>query len=142
MPPPSPNRYPVLASQAPKICDEIVKLQAAGETFISFEYYPPRTEEGVKALINRMGRMKLQEPLYADVTWGAGGSTSDLTFDLVKIMTETHGLTANMHLSAFVWWFSAHMPSAHIRGPASPVFLSSIMCSSLPACLPGGGVCV
>ena len=32
----------------------------------------------------RLGRMKLQDPLYADFTWGAGGSTADLTLELTK----------------------------------------------------------
>lgn len=41
----------------------------------------------------------LAEPLYADVTWGAGGSTSDLTLDMcIKLKTD-YGFEPNMHLT-------------------------------------------
>jgi hypothetical protein len=39
------------------------------------------------------------DPLYADVTWGAGGSTSDLTLDMCVRMKEEYGLVPNMHLT-------------------------------------------
>ena len=81
-----------------KINEEILKLQAADAKFIAFEYFPPRTDEGVANLVTRMGRMKHQDPLYVDVTWGAGGSTSDLTFDLVS-KAKTAGMESNMHLT-------------------------------------------
>ena len=55
--------------------------------FIAFEYFPPRTEQGVQNLYERFDRMKNQKPLYMDVTWGAGGSTSDLTVELCKNMS-------------------------------------------------------
>jgi methylenetetrahydrofolate reductase (NADPH) len=43
--------------------------------------------------------MAAQQPLYADMTWGAGGSTSDLTLDLCTKMTYDAGMVANMHLT-------------------------------------------
>jgi len=39
------------------------------------------------------------EPLYADVTWGAGGSTSDLTLELCTKLKQEHGFEVNMHLT-------------------------------------------
>lgn len=39
------------------------------------------------------------EPLYADVTWGAGGSTSDLTLDMCVKMKTEYGMVPNMHLT-------------------------------------------
>lgn len=38
-------------------------------------------------------------PLYVDFTWGAGGTTSDLTMDLCVKAQETYGYVANMHLT-------------------------------------------
>jgi methylenetetrahydrofolate reductase (NADPH) len=38
------------------------------------------------------------DPLYADITWGAGGSTSDLTLEIAVKMKEA-GLEPNMHLT-------------------------------------------
>jgi len=69
------------------------------KTWYSFEYFPPRTEDGVKNLKNRMARMKTLNPLFMDFTWGAGGSTSDLTMQLVEHCKNVTGCTANMHLT-------------------------------------------
>lgn len=60
---------------------------------------PPRTDDGVKNLYNRIGRMAAQKPLYADVTWGAGGSTSDLTLELCIEAQRRFDLNTNMHLT-------------------------------------------
>lgn len=68
-------------------------------TFTSVEYFPPRTDEGVKNLKARMERMKnSMELLFTDITWGAGGSTADLSLDLALYMHNT-GHVANMHLT-------------------------------------------
>lgn len=39
------------------------------------------------------------DPLYADVTWGAGGGTSDLTLELCVKMRNEYGMEPNMHLT-------------------------------------------
>lgn len=39
------------------------------------------------------------KPLYADMTWGAGGSTSELTLELCKKIQHQYGMPANMHLT-------------------------------------------
>ena len=38
-------------------------------------------------------------PLYVDFTWGAGGSTSDLTLELAVQAKKRYGLEPNMHLT-------------------------------------------
>lgn len=55
--------------------------------------------QGVKNLMNRMGRMKAMKPLFVDFTWGAGGSTADLTLELTLRAKNEHGLVPNMHLT-------------------------------------------
>ena len=50
----------------------------------SFEYYPPKTDVAVDNLIDRIDRMAALDPLWVDVTWGAGGTTSDLTLEICK----------------------------------------------------------
>eukprot|EP00929_Paragymnodinium_shiwhaense_P098713 TRINITY_DN601_c0_g1_i2.p1 TRINITY_DN601_c0_g1~~TRINITY_DN601_c0_g1_i2.p1 ORF type:complete len:810 (-),score=284.55 TRINITY_DN601_c0_g1_i2:326-2755(-) len=69
------------------------------KTWYSFEYFPPRTEDGVKNLKKRMDRMKQLNPLFMDFTWGAGGSTSDLTLTLCDHCKNVTGMPANMHLT-------------------------------------------
>lgn len=76
-----------------------VKDCTSDDPFIAFEYYPPRSESGVIALEKRMQRMKQLGPMYVDFTWGAGGTTSDLTIDLCVKAQEKFGYVANMHLT-------------------------------------------
>lgn len=82
-----------------KISDILHERSESDGPFIAFEYYPPRTPAGVENLRKRLHRMKTQRPLYVDVTWGAGGSTSDLTLDLCVEAQNSIGITANMHLT-------------------------------------------
>lgn len=67
---------------------------------ISFEFFPPKTEEGDRALLERTipALMKLK-PDYCSVTYGAGGSTRDKTLMIVDRIQKEHGLTAMMHLT-------------------------------------------
>jgi len=67
--------------------------------YVAFEYFPPRTAEGVTTLQKRFVRMASQAPAYADVTWGAGGATSDTTLDLCVRMKTESGMEPNMHLT-------------------------------------------
>lgn len=69
------------------------------KAWIAFEFFPPKTELGVKNLYKRLERMQAQAPLYVDFTWGAGGSTSDLTLELAHQTQERFGMVSNMHLT-------------------------------------------
>jgi hypothetical protein len=51
------------------IIQKIKKLQAEGKVFYSFEYFPPKTREGVENLYERLDRMSSLEPLFMDLTW-------------------------------------------------------------------------
>eukprot|EP00808_Paulinella_micropora_P022546 g64099.t1 len=85
----------------PKISELIAKREAEKKSFYSFEYFPPKTEEGVKNLharLEKMSKYKPMGPLFMDVTWGAGGSTSDLTVDLCTFIQKKCG-EANMHIT-------------------------------------------
>lgn len=83
----------------PLIIDKIAAKTAAEETFFSFEYFPPKTEGGVANLYDRVARMARVEPLFVDVTWGAGGTTSALTLDLSGNLQQYLGLDVMMHLT-------------------------------------------
>jgi len=65
----------------------------------SFEYFPPKTPGGIEALYNRVYRMGRQGPLFVDLTWGAGGSTSDLTLSMSTNFKKYMGVEVNMHLT-------------------------------------------
>eukprot|EP00403_Amphidinium_massartii_P016951 CAMPEP_0178411146 /NCGR_PEP_ID=MMETSP0689_2-20121128/21345_1 /TAXON_ID=160604 /ORGANISM="Amphidinium massartii, Strain CS-259" /LENGTH=816 /DNA_ID=CAMNT_0020032345 /DNA_START=84 /DNA_END=2534 /DNA_ORIENTATION=+ len=74
-------------------------IAAKKSTWFSFEYFPPKTDDGVKNLKNRIARMRKLEPLFTDFTWGAGGSTSDLTMALCDAAKNDLNCVANMHLT-------------------------------------------
>jgi len=79
-----------------KISDLVAKTPAG---WFSFEYFPPKTAEGVENLKKRIVRMKGLGPLFTDFTWGAGGSTSELTLQLTSAAKNEFGTVANMHLT-------------------------------------------
>lgn len=82
-----------------KIIDKLNQNIADKRTSFSFEYFPPKTNEGVNNLYERLQRMLLVEPLWIDVTWGAGGTTSELTLEICENAQNYCGLETMMHLT-------------------------------------------
>jgi methylenetetrahydrofolate reductase (NADPH) len=82
-----------------KIIDKLfAKIEEKQPTY-SFEYFPPKTLEGVTNLYERLQRMQLVDPLWIDVTWGAGGSTSAITLEICENSQNFCGLETMMHLT-------------------------------------------
>ena len=77
--------------------DEIIATRA--EPVFSFEFFPPKTEEGERNLQTALRELGPLEPSYVSVTYGAGGSTRDRTIEIVKSLKDEHGLEAMAHLS-------------------------------------------
>jgi methylenetetrahydrofolate reductase (NADPH) len=82
-----------------KIIKKIEKAIQQKRTFCSFEYFPPKTPQGVNNLYDRFERMALLGPEFIDVTWNAGGVTSDLTIEICSNAQTVYGLETNMHLT-------------------------------------------
>jgi methylenetetrahydrofolate reductase (NADPH) len=57
----------------PKLIESINERIQDGEPFFSLEFFPPRTASGAVNLISRFDRFAKGEPLFIDITWGAGG---------------------------------------------------------------------
>jgi len=73
---------------------------AAGKPVISFEFFPPKTEEGDRLLLEKtIPALLATKPDYCSVTYGAGGSTRDKTLMIVDRIQREHGLTAVAHLT-------------------------------------------
>ncbi len=69
-------------------------------TTISFEFFPPKTDEASAELFQTISSMQALKPAFVSVTYGAGGSTRERTHDLVvRIIRETK-LTAVSHLTS------------------------------------------
>eukprot|EP00444_Apocalathium_aciculiferum_P038067 CAMPEP_0183485708 /NCGR_PEP_ID=MMETSP0370-20130417/179564_1 /TAXON_ID=268820 /ORGANISM="Peridinium aciculiferum, Strain PAER-2" /LENGTH=465 /DNA_ID=CAMNT_0025679013 /DNA_START=18 /DNA_END=1414 /DNA_ORIENTATION=- len=79
-----------------KVSDLIAQTKPG---WFSFEYFPPKTDEGVKNLHKRINRMTTLGPLFTDFTWGAGGSTSELSLQLTSWAKNEAGTVSNMHLT-------------------------------------------
>lgn len=65
----------------------------------SFEFFPPRTREGAEQLYKTMLDLVLLRPSYVSVTYGAGGSTRELTHGLIIRIREHTGLTVVSHMT-------------------------------------------
>ncbi|MDB6068736.1 MAG: Methylenetetrahydrofolate reductase [Pedosphaera sp.] len=73
---------------------------AAGQPVISFEFFPPKTDEGDRNLLeNTIPALLKLKPDFCSVTYGAGGSTRDKTLMIVDRIQREHGLTAMLHLT-------------------------------------------
>jgi methylenetetrahydrofolate reductase (NADPH) len=77
----------------------IVDRLNAGKPIFSFEFFPPKTEEGVRALYRTAEELAALQPAYVSVTYGAGGSTRELTVDLVGRIKQEIGLETMAHLT-------------------------------------------
>ncbi len=71
---------------------------AEQETTYSFEFFPPKTAESAEKLYTTIARLEELKPSFVSVTYGAGGSTRELTHDLVVRIQET-SLEAISHLT-------------------------------------------
>ena len=65
----------------------------------SFELFPPRTPEGVAKLPGVIGQLAAVRPNYFSVTYGAGGSDQDGTYQTIVTVVEQTGVEAAPHLT-------------------------------------------
>ena len=65
---------------------------------ISFEFFPPKTEEGIIKLREARKQLALMQPKFFSVTFGAGGSTKDRTMETV-LEIQSEGFEAAPHIS-------------------------------------------
>ncbi|MFQ5353274.1 MAG: methylenetetrahydrofolate reductase [NAD(P)H] [Candidatus Binatia bacterium] len=65
----------------------------------SFEFFPPKTDEGRKTLLTTIADLKTLEPDFVSVTYGAGGSTRDRTVELVAYIKNELRIEAMAHIT-------------------------------------------
>ncbi|RMZ21359.1 hypothetical protein D0859_14627 [Hortaea werneckii] len=82
-----------------KLTDKIAALPPDANYF-SLEFFPPKTQQGFANLHARLSRMaQALRPLFVNVTWGAGGSTSAKSLALAELTQRSLQLTTCLHLT-------------------------------------------
>ena len=65
----------------------------------SFEFFPPKDEDGVERLFQTISELQQDDPGFVSVTYGAGGSTRTRTIEVVKRIRNETGLEPMAHLT-------------------------------------------
>ncbi|WP_129126690.1 methylenetetrahydrofolate reductase [Geomonas oryzae] len=79
-----------------KIVEKMDRLQ---KQFISLEFFPPKDKNEWPAFFRVADRLAQLQPLFASVTYGAGGSTKGDTLEIVSRLRNEHGLDTMAHLT-------------------------------------------
>ncbi|HEY2140849.1 MAG TPA: methylenetetrahydrofolate reductase [NAD(P)H] [Solirubrobacteraceae bacterium] len=77
----------------------IDQILAAGGPVFSFEFFPPKTDQGERNLYAALAELRTLDPSFVSVTYGAGGSTREKTIEIVKRIREEYGLEAMAHFT-------------------------------------------
>ena len=68
-------------------------------TTISFEFFPPKSNDAWESLYSTIAELERYKPSFVSVTYGAGGSTREMTHDLVVRLKETTACDPIPHLT-------------------------------------------
>ncbi len=74
-------------------------LATSDEPVFSFEFFPPKTEQGERNLYDALEELKRLDPAFVSVTYGAMGSTRDKTIEIVTRIKRDFGLEAMAHFT-------------------------------------------
>ncbi len=75
------------------------RLEAGGPTF-SFEFFPPKTDEGERQLWQAIRQLEPLRPSFVSVTYGAGGSNRDRVVEITERIATDTTLLPMAHLTA------------------------------------------
>jgi len=77
----------------------IAKILDQNQPSFSFEFFPPKTEKASTQLFSEIAKLNVLKPSFVSVTYGAGGSTRDLTHQLITKLQKETELTIVSHLT-------------------------------------------
>jgi methylenetetrahydrofolate reductase (NADPH) len=84
----------------PERVPTVRELLASGQRSFSFEFFPPKTDEGERQLWRAIRELEALRPTFVSVTYGAGGSTRDRTVEIVERLAHETTLTPVAHFTA------------------------------------------
>jgi methylenetetrahydrofolate reductase (NADPH) len=82
-----------------KITEILRFARERGDPVFSFEFFPPKTDEGMRSLFETVEALRPLGPGYVSVTYGAGGSTRQRTVELVKRLKRETEIEAMAHIT-------------------------------------------
>jgi len=77
----------------------IKDMLSSGKPTVSFEFFPPKTDDGIDKLYRAVEALKPCRPSFVSVTYGAGGSTRDRTLELVARIKHELRIETMAHLT-------------------------------------------
>ncbi len=89
----------MVSANRPGASTTISELLASGGHSFSFEFFPPKTDEGERQLWQAIRELEPLRPTFVSVTYGAGGSTRDRTVRLTRRILEETTLIPMAHLT-------------------------------------------
>jgi methylenetetrahydrofolate reductase (NADPH) len=117
------------------ISDIFSEARGTRHPVISFEFFPTRTPEGERTLLERtIPALSLLKPAFCSVTYGAGGSTREKTLAIVDRIQRDHALTAMAHMTCVN---ATREETADVLNQARALGISNIL--ALRGDPPGGG---
>jgi methylenetetrahydrofolate reductase (NADPH) len=82
-----------------KVTDILRFARERGEPVFSFEFFPPKTDEGVRQLYQTVEALRPLAPAFVSVTYGAGGSTRARTIELVTRLKRESEIETVAHIT-------------------------------------------
>jgi len=78
---------------------QIRDFLGTGRPSFSFEFFPPKSDEAAAQLERTIAELRVLEPTFVTVTYGAGGTTREKTIDIVSRIKRDTGVEAMAHLT-------------------------------------------
>jgi methylenetetrahydrofolate reductase (NADPH) len=79
--------------------EPLAALLRAGHRSVSFEFFPPKDDEGEEILWRSINDLEPLQPTFVSVTYGAGGTSQDRTVRVTSRIVEETSLRAVGHLT-------------------------------------------
>ena len=78
---------------------QIPQLITGRRPFVSLEFFPPKNRDEWPAFVDAARELSQLRPLFASVTYGAGGSTQDNTLEICERLIDACGFEIMPHLT-------------------------------------------